>query len=87
MAAANVSFAALCKDATARDLKPVGQRLPQRPNRTERQTLRRLYRLPADPRGRVQKATADVLFFRDRGMAADQIARVLCPASPASDEL
>ena len=78
MAAANVSFAALCKAATARDLKPVGQPLPQRPNRTERQTVRRLYRLPADPRGRVQKAIADVLFFRDRGMAADQIARVLC---------
>ena len=78
MAAANVSFAGLCTAAKARDLKPVGQPLPRRPDRTERQTVRRLYRLPADPRGRVQKAIADILFMRDRGMAAGQIARVLC---------
>ena len=77
MAAANVSFGQ-CNAATARDLKPVGQLLPRRPDRTERQIVRRLYELSAKPRGRVQKATPDILFMRDRGMAADQIARVLC---------
>jgi hypothetical protein len=78
MAAANVSFASLCSAGVGRYKKLATQSLPQRPNRTEHQTIRRRYRLPANSRGPVQKAAVDILFLRDGGMEADDIARMLC---------
>jgi putative DNA-invertase from lambdoid prophage Rac len=77
MAAAGLSFASLCTAAAIRDRNLEIETLPKRPTRTERQAVRRRYGLPAKPRGRVQKAAADILFLRDGGMAADDIARML----------
>jgi hypothetical protein len=77
MATANLSFASLCASGAICDQNLKIEPLPQRPNRTERQTVSRRYRLPTKPRGRVQKAAADILFLRDGGMAADDIARML----------
>jgi putative DNA-invertase from lambdoid prophage Rac len=77
MAAANVSFANLYS-AAAREQKTATQSLPQRPSRAERKTVRRHYQLPANLRGRVQKSLVDILFMRDGGRAAEDIARMLC---------
>jgi putative DNA-invertase from lambdoid prophage Rac len=77
MAAARLSFGSLHTSAAIRDRNLEIETLPQRPTRTERQAVRRRYGLPATPRGRVQKAAADILFLRDGGMAADDIARML----------
>ena len=78
MATAGVSFASLLGGAAARDQKPAIEGFPARPNRSERHAVRRLYRLHGNPRGRVQKATPDILFMRDWGATIDNIARVLC---------
>jgi site-specific DNA recombinase len=78
MATAGVAFTSLLSGAAASDEKPAVEGLPVRPNRSERHAVRRLYRLHGNPRGRVQKATPEILFMRDRGAAIDSIARVLC---------
>jgi hypothetical protein len=78
MSAVNMTLASVCGDTVVRDLKPAVAGMPVRPNRRERQAVRRLYQLPSNRRGRVQRALPDILFMRDRGMAADNIARVLC---------
>jgi site-specific DNA recombinase len=83
MAAAGVSFASLLGATAARNQKAAVEGLPVRPNRSERHAVRRLYRLHGNPRGRVQKATPDILFMRDCGATIDDIARLLC-LSPAS---
>jgi DNA invertase Pin-like site-specific DNA recombinase len=79
MSALGVTFASVLGSAPVPDQKlPPVEGLPLRPNRAERQAVRRLYRLPGNPRGRRQKATADILFMRDRDVTTDDIARVLC---------
>jgi hypothetical protein len=78
MATAGVAFATLLGGAAARDQKPAVEGLPVRPNRPERHAVRHLYRLSGKPRGRVQRATPDILYMRDQGVAPDAIARVLC---------
>jgi DNA invertase Pin-like site-specific DNA recombinase len=78
MATAGVTFTSLLGSVVSRDQKPAVEGLPARPNRSERHAVRRLYGLHGKPRGRVQKATPDILFMRDRGVTADLIARVLC---------
>jgi DNA invertase Pin-like site-specific DNA recombinase len=78
MAAAGVTFASLLDGASDRDQEPAVEGLPSRPNRAERHAVRHLYRLSGKPRGRVQRATPDILFMRDRCVATDDIARVLC---------
>ena len=78
MATAGVTFTSLLGGAAARDQKPAVEGLPVRPNCSERHAVRRLYRLHGNPRGRVQKATPDILFMRDWGATIDNIARVLC---------
>jgi hypothetical protein len=83
MSTVNVTFASVLGGTPAHDQKPTVEGLPRRPDRRERQAVRRLYRLPGNPRGRRQKATADVLFMRDRGVTNADIVRVLC-LSPAS---
>jgi hypothetical protein len=83
MATAGVTFASLLGGASARDQEPAVEGLPRRPNRAERHAVRHLYRLSGKPRGRVQRATPDILFMRDRGVATDDIARVLCLSRPS----
>jgi putative DNA-invertase from lambdoid prophage Rac len=78
MSTLKVSFASVLGGTPARDRKPAVEGLPMRPDRRERQAVRRLYRLPGNPRGRRQKATVDVLFMRDRGATIANIACVLC---------
>ena len=77
MAAAGVSFASLLGATAARNQKPAVEGVPVRPNRSERHAVRHLYQLHGNPRGRVQRATPDILFMRDRGATIDSIARVL----------
>ena len=77
MATTGVTFTSLL-GTPARDQQPGVEGLPARPNRSERHAVRHLYGLHGKPRGRVQKATPDILFMRDRGVTADVIARVLC---------
>jgi putative DNA-invertase from lambdoid prophage Rac len=77
MAAAGLSFASLCTAAAIRDQNLKIKSLPQRPSRSQRQVVRLRYGLRGKPRGRVQRATPDILFMRDGGIAADDIARVL----------
>ena len=83
MSTVNMTFASVLGGTPAHDRKPTVDGLPRRPDRRERKAVRRLYRLPGNPRGRRQKATADVLFMRDRGVTNANIVRVLC-LSPAS---
>jgi DNA invertase Pin-like site-specific DNA recombinase len=78
MSTLNVTFASVLGGTPACAQKPAVEGLPRRPDRRERQAVRRLYRLPGNLRGRRQKATADVLFMRDRGATNADIARVLC---------
>ncbi|MGA8756868.1 MAG: recombinase family protein, partial [Stellaceae bacterium] len=77
MTAAGLSFASLCAAGAICDQNLKTDPLPQRPSRSERQVVRLRYGLRGKPRGRVQKATPDVLFMRDQGWAADDIARML----------
>jgi DNA invertase Pin-like site-specific DNA recombinase len=64
MAAAGVSFASLLDGAAARDQKLAIERMPVRPNRSERHAVRRLYRLHGNPRGRVQRVTRYLVYAR-----------------------
>ena len=77
MAAAGLSFTSLSTAAAIRDQNLKIGALPQRPTRSERQVVRLRYGLRGKPRGRVQRATPDILFLRDGGMATDDIARML----------
>jgi site-specific DNA recombinase len=78
MSAVNVTIDSLRGAAVARDQQTALEGPPARPNRSERHAVRRLYRLHGKPRGRVKKATPDILFMRDRGVTTANIARVLC---------
>jgi hypothetical protein len=77
MATVNMTFTGLLGGAASRDPKPTVEALPSRPKRGERQVVRLRYRLSGNGRGRVQRATPDILFMRDQGVAPDAIARVL----------
>jgi DNA invertase Pin-like site-specific DNA recombinase len=78
MSTLNVTFASVLGSAPARDQKASVEGLPLRPNRAERQAIRRLYRSSGNLREHRQKGTADILFMRDQGVSIDNIARVLC---------
>jgi hypothetical protein len=77
MAAAGLSFTSLSAAAAIRDQNLKIGALPQRPSRSERQVVRLRYGLRGKPRGRVQRATPDILFLRDGDMATDDITRML----------
>jgi hypothetical protein len=83
MSTLGVTFETVLGANPPREQKRAVGGLPVRPNRAERHAVRHLYRLSGNPRGRRQKAAADILFMRDRGASTSEIARVLC-LSPAS---
>jgi DNA invertase Pin-like site-specific DNA recombinase len=74
----DLTFESVLGEAAARGQKPVVEELLVRPDRAERDAVRRLYRLRGKPSGRRQRATPDILFMRDRGATTSDIARVLC---------
>jgi DNA invertase Pin-like site-specific DNA recombinase len=76
MSVLNMTIDRVRGDKAPEPMPAVG-RLPVRPNRDERLAVRRRYGLPGKSRGRVQRATPDILFLRDQGITADSIARVL----------
>jgi DNA invertase Pin-like site-specific DNA recombinase len=76
MSVMNMTIDSVRGDKAPEQMRAMGG-LPVRPNRDERLAVRRRYGLPGKPRGRVQRATPDILFMRDQGITVDSIARVL----------
>jgi DNA invertase Pin-like site-specific DNA recombinase len=76
MSVLNMTIGGVHGDKVPEQMRIVGG-LPVRPDRDERLAIRRRYGLPGKSRGRVQRATPDILFMRDQGITPDSIARVL----------
>jgi hypothetical protein len=76
MSVLNMTIDSVRGDKAPEQMPAVGG-LPVRPNRDERLAVRRRYGLPGKSRGRMHRASPDILFMRDQGVTADSIARLL----------